>query len=196
VKGGNMNIAKYAYLPVVLSTLLVLFSSSCNGNPPITQTHISDPYIYPVQPDTPEWSKLTSLDEKIAACQVPEDILKRLTTKALVDTVLSYPLMGNNVFYYDPQSGLEENFAHANCVQELCTRQDAATELLTKYQWMLPVTIDELWSYSIKMQYTLNLKIIETLWDQKLIIDKVTQEQNKAFNRAKEDKYRTQIKFF
>jgi hypothetical protein len=155
-----------------------------------------DFYFYPVQPGTPEWSKLTSLDEKIAACQVPEDILKRLTTKALVDTIMTYPLMGNDVFYIDPQSGLEENFAHANCVQELYTRQDAATELLTKYQWMLPVTIDELWSYSIKMQYTLNLKIIETLWDQNLIIDKVTQEQNKAFNRAKEDKYRTQIKFF
>jgi hypothetical protein len=145
-------------------------------------------YIYPVQPGSPEWDKLATLDEKITACQVPEDILQQLSTKALIDTILTYPLLDHEVFYGDPASGLLENFSHANCVQELYTRADAAAELLAHYLWMLRVEIDERWTYSIKMKYTIKIRAVETLWEQTPIQEQTTPEQRSSFNREKKDK--------
>ena len=56
---------------------------------------IDTPYEYPITLDMPEWASLTSLQEKLEVCQIPEDILPQLTTPALIETVLDYPLAVN-----------------------------------------------------------------------------------------------------
>lgn len=86
---------------------------------------IDTPYIYPVVPGTDEWNALDSQDEKVAVCQIPADILSKLTTEALVETVLDYPLMCNISAYNSFLSGYEAVKAQFNGLQELSTRSDA-----------------------------------------------------------------------
>lgn len=68
---------------------------------------IDTPYAYPVTTDMPEWASLGSLSQKLEACQIPEDILPELTTPALIETVLDYPLAVNLYAYVEPFKGLE-----------------------------------------------------------------------------------------
>ena len=55
---------------------------------------ITEAYSYPVTPDSPEWATMTT-EEKIAACQVPEDILKNLSPNALAVTMANYPVFSD-----------------------------------------------------------------------------------------------------
>jgi hypothetical protein len=109
-------------------------------------------------------------------------------TKALVKTVLYYPLWGNMVFFDNTQAGFESIGGRANCVQALFTREDAATELLAYYRDM-PV-IGKTWSEAQKTSYRLTLQIIETLMSQKPVQDKMTPEQHDEFIDLCADKYR------
>lgn len=45
---------------------------------------ITESYQYPVVPGMEEWAKLGSLQEMAEACQIPEEILSKMTTEALV----------------------------------------------------------------------------------------------------------------
>lgn len=53
---------------------------------------INSSYNFPVRPGTEEWKKLKSGDEMAAVCNIPEAVLKNLSTQALVNTCLDYPL--------------------------------------------------------------------------------------------------------
>lgn len=57
---------------------------------------INKAYDYPITPDDEkEWAQLTTLNDKLNACQIPEDILNKMTTPALIETVANYPLSVN-----------------------------------------------------------------------------------------------------
>lgn len=82
-------------------------------------------YVYPVLPGTDAWNALGSHAEMLAVCQIPEDILCRLTTKALLETVLDYPLMGDMHAYSTMELGFLRVRDQFNGLQELVSRPDA-----------------------------------------------------------------------
>lgn len=88
---------------------------------------IDTPYAYPVTTDMPEWAALGSLSQKLEACQIPEDILPELTTPALIETVLDYPLAVNLYAYVEPfkgvEAGAETVSRQFNGLSELLRRQ-------------------------------------------------------------------------
>lgn len=87
-------------------------------------------FHYPLTPEMDEWKSLRSLDEIIDACQIPSDILSRLSTESLIDIVLDYPL-AINIFAYDtPEEGINKLSSYFNGLQELESRSDAV-ELLS-----------------------------------------------------------------
>lgn len=90
---------------------------------------ITDSYQYPIVPGMEEWKKLKSLQEKIEVCHIPEDVLTNMTTEALIETVLNYPLAINIVAYDTPQIGLKEVTKYFNGLQELSTRVDARKKI-------------------------------------------------------------------
>lgn len=59
--------------------------------PEIQEYTITDPYEYPYAPGTTLWENTQSRQLRIDACQIPDEILKSMTTSALIDTVLNYP---------------------------------------------------------------------------------------------------------
>lgn len=87
---------------------------------------LDEPYVYPVVPGTEEWNALDGHDQMIKACQIPEDILSRLSTKALLETVLGYPLLGDIGSYVPARRGYDVVLGSFNGLQELVSREDLA----------------------------------------------------------------------
>lgn len=120
------------YLPFILAMLLLLaFSTSVFASEPIGMIEeetieypFTEPYEYPIVPGTDEWRELTSLAEKIEVCHVPQMALDNMTTEALLETVMDYPLLFNMFAYDDLQRGFEAVMNYCNGLQELWTRPD------------------------------------------------------------------------
>lgn len=73
--------------------------------------------------------------ERAQTCQIPQDVLKGISTKDLVETVLDYPFFATDVLSANNvQSGFESVAKHFKGLQELLARKDAGLELIKKYQ--------------------------------------------------------------
>lgn len=113
--------------------LLTLISivSLCSLSVQTTDASLSSAYTvdtayeYPIVPGTPEWNELDSLDEKIAACHVDENLLASMTTPALLETVLNYPLLINMYAYSYPKMGIDSISQYFNGLDLLFERDDA-----------------------------------------------------------------------
>lgn len=113
----------------IFCCILTLAACQIAGDEPAYS--ITEPYQYPVLPGTKGWAKLGSLQEMAEVCQIPEEILSRMTTKALVESVVNYPLWMNVLAYEDRQLGLKDVKSYFNGLQELCTRDDAIEKIET-----------------------------------------------------------------
>lgn len=130
--------------------LLCLAGLLCFVVPEVDGYTIDTPYAYPVTTDMPEWAALGSLSQKLEACQIPEDILSELTTPALIDTVLDYPLAVNLYAYVEPFKGLgvgvETVSRQFNGLAELLRRQEedpgGTNAALAKRLGLVPDTED------------------------------------------------------
>lgn len=117
-------------------------------------------YDFKTKPGTESWKKLTSHDAMIRACQIPEDTLKRLSTAALLESCLSYPLMLDFLASNNMKTGFEHTYNAFNGFQELMKRPDFAGTLIRYYKNLdiakarsLP-TIAEQGHYSYKVCVT------------------------------------------
>ena len=116
-------------------------SSAIPANAESTSGQNTTAYDYPIKPGTSEWSQFDDHAEMVDACQIPEDVLKTMSTDALIETVLNYPLL-DDIYAYDTfQEGFDAVSEHFNGLLELLNRGDAGSELLAKYQGM-DVTTD------------------------------------------------------
>lgn len=91
---------------------------------------INEPYVYPVQPGDELWKQFTTHDEKIAACQIPEDILSKMTKDALTETVLNYPLMIDMLAMPNRMTGYENIYNNFNGLRELASRSNVSNDMI------------------------------------------------------------------
>lgn len=96
-------------------------TSTSNQN---DEHYITEPYQYPILPGMDEWRKFDNNVDMMEACLIPEDILKCMTTEALLETVLSYPLLSNMFRWETVQEGYEFMLRNFNGLQELMQRPD------------------------------------------------------------------------
>lgn len=85
------------------------------------------PYEYPVVPGTAAWTELNGLDEMIAACAVDESRLEAMTTPALLETVLDYPLLINIYAFNTVEQGIDSVSSYFTGLPMLLARPDALT---------------------------------------------------------------------
>lgn len=112
-------------ISIVMFCILILLLGCQKGS----VYTITEPYQYPFVPGMTEWSEFESLQEMSEACQIPEEILPNMTTEALVETVVHYPLFINAFAYDNPQLGLSHIKEYYNGIQELYNREDAIEEI-------------------------------------------------------------------
>src|SRR5574339_653333 len=105
------------YGKIVLSFCIILSIANHSHS-----QKISLPYDYPIKPGTDEWKNLRSQDEMIEACQIPAELLKKLTTEALVISCLRYPLYPQINAYNSIQHGFDRLASKFNGFQELQKR--------------------------------------------------------------------------
>ena len=138
---------------------------------------IDEPYDFPIKPGTPEWAAL-SVEDRLKALQIPDDILKRLSTRALVETCLNYPMFRDyRASSSTPLVGIRYVMGSFNGFGELMQRQDAFTYLSEKSLSFDPLAINEEWGLAEKGNYTFELIKIEILLFQDEIIEKAIYEE-------------------
>ena len=93
-----------------------------------TLAPIDQPYEYPITQSDPEWSSL-STSEKKSLCQIETSVLRRLTTPALLETVLNYPYLIDVFAWGDMSIGIETLAANFNGMEELLARADLERSL-------------------------------------------------------------------
>ena len=91
---------------------------------------INAPYQYPIIPGTEEWKNLESMPEKIEVSHVDPEVLSKMTTTALVETVVTYPLFVCVHAYDTLAIGVKEVSEYFKGIEELCGRDDAREEIL------------------------------------------------------------------
>src|SRR5574344_27404 len=83
--------------------------------------------------DFKSWTSIRGLDNRFAACDTPDYTLKRMTTEALVKSILHYPLNYIIFAYDDPQMAINIVFKHSRLHRELSKREDAAAAIVKAF---------------------------------------------------------------
>ena len=145
---------------------------------PFTEPVIIVTWDYPVRPGTPEWAELTCA-ERVAACQIPDDILGKLTTGQLLQLWMDYPFQLNIFAFNFYQDGFDCQSSSFNGLQELLQRNDVGKEAVIAYKAMDPLNIEEDWSNSQKYAYSLNFALLELFISQKPVLDNLLANEKK-----------------
>jgi hypothetical protein len=103
---------------------------------------ISTPHTYSVLPGSAEWETYYTPEQKLAACRVDPDELARMTTPALVETVLTYPLLGDMFAFGSTDIGIRAVASRFAGIYELCSRGDALEALRARRTDMKAIGLD------------------------------------------------------
>lgn len=91
------------------------------------------PIVFLPATDMKAWTDIGPLQDRFAACEVPESRLESMTTEALVKSIMNYPL-NFLVFVYDnPQDAIDIIIDNSRLHQELLSRTDAAECIVDLY---------------------------------------------------------------
>lgn len=97
------------------------------------QPLLDTPYEFPIRPGTPEWIAAAEEGRHMVLCNVPTNIVSRLTTRALAQTCITYPFRGNVTAFQSPDLAISSMRKSFNGLNELCSRADSGKELLKLY---------------------------------------------------------------
>lgn len=95
---------------------------------------------YPIKPGTTEWLAFTTGQQKLDACQIPQEILDGLSTKELAEICQNYPLFINYMAFDDQKNGIRVVIKNFNGLTELEKREDGAMALMEIYANYLILT--------------------------------------------------------
>lgn len=91
-------------------------------------------YAFPIVPNSEEWDALGTADEMREATQIPEELLKGMSTEELIVMIENYPLLCDLYAYASLQEGYEIVKEQFNGIPELLSRPDAYSELIAAYR--------------------------------------------------------------
>jgi hypothetical protein len=132
---------------------------------------IDTPYVYQITPSTVDWKQFKSREEMASVLMVPVDILKRMSTKALVTTCMNFPMFKDLYFFNDIQTGFNTLKSSFNGFQELLIREDAGFELFAVYKQMHPEKYDKAGDDILKSDFSFKFVQIEIFIAQQEIVN-------------------------
>ena len=86
---------------------------------------IKSPHQYDVIPGTEKWNNMKNAEEKREACYVSKEEAEKMTTPALLETVLQYPLLVDIFAYDDIATGFTMVSKYCPGIMTLINRNDA-----------------------------------------------------------------------
>lgn len=155
----------FAVLAVFLLVSLLVYGGGMSA---------SGAYDYPIKPGTDEWKAFGSHEEMLKACQIPEELLHRMSTAALVETVLNYPLSVDLWAYDSYELGIKHVSEQFNGLSELLSRNDAGVALIALYQTIDPGALDINSPIAEQTEYLFRLLNTELLLSQDSVISNLS----------------------
>jgi hypothetical protein len=158
----------------LIPACLVFASGGCATDdlPPLTRGEIlrpADAYDYPVVPGMAEWAALQTGQEMRDACQIPVEVLKQLSTQAVIQAIWEHPLTLDVLHRAQYQSDFESFFSSNNACRELSERRDAADCLLERLRRLVP-----------DPEFRYQPHILELIISQPAFLSRLSKEQKKA----------------
>lgn len=132
---------------------------------------------YPVKPGMGEWNKFESRPEMAEACNIPEAVIKDISTSSLLELCLNYPLIHDIMSFNFPQMGFAHVSSSFNGFSELFKRQDVGTVLIDKYLLFNAEQVQEISSGIERGLHIASLAIIELILSQEEVISKLTEDE-------------------
>lgn len=145
---------------------------------------------YPLKPGVKAWDDIESYDERLKTYNIPEKIVKRMSTTNLVETCLNYPelrlIMTRNSLQlgYDYISSIFNGFA------ELESRPDAGKQLLKAYMKYDPKKITSCKTPLEKGGFVFNLVYLELILSQTRILAGLEKDDKIKFIQYATDCYK------
>lgn len=118
---------------VTACVVLVAVSALSFGTAASIAGEVGGAYVYPVRPGDSQWKDLKSFAEMLDVCQVPERLLKPMSTLQLAEVCMDYPML--NIYTYYPEASAVDIVARGfNGLRELLSRDDAGAAIARSYQ--------------------------------------------------------------
>jgi hypothetical protein len=131
---------------------------------------ITEAYDYPIKRHTEAWDSLKTYKKFREVSQVPAEIVNRMTTEALFESVLNYPLIGDAFVFNTFQNGIESLKTNFSALEALINRNDLGKIIFNKYQSLSAKNLD--YESAIKKgDHSVKLSFMELIIGQ-VIIDK------------------------
>lgn len=124
---------------------------------------IEESYQFPLTPEDEKWKTLETTDEMFSAYQIPENILKEMSTKALVQTVLENAFLTQFTVYENSLDAMRVHEEGFNVYPEMQARTDYYEVLAELYNEAHVLTTQEYNSKNVKPEeyfYVKNLEIL------------------------------------
>ena len=144
---------------------------------------------YPVKPGSAQWAEFTTSRQMLEACQIPQEILRALSTSELVEICMNYPLYLDYTASNDEREAICFMIEKFNGLKELTQRSDAARELMAVYA-KYPVTPKEK-EKRTKEDYVMPFKLsfLELILSTKVFVDKLSSQELVDMQKSVSDKY-------
>lgn len=184
IKNPFVRMQKVALATLCITCIFRLFANDLNA-----QTTEKVTWDYPVRYGTPKWDDLRTFEEKFNAYNIPDEILKEISTKELVKTCLSYPQWGLIHAYNDRRTRFSVIVSLFNGFRELFSRNDAVIELLKVYDKLDPLSVDPNWTDLQKGEYCFQFTKIELFLSPNPMIDQLDKDVIQYLKEAVISKY-------
>lgn len=145
---------------------------------------VSDMYSFPIKYETEEWYKL-DIDERLGVCQLPDNVLKSISTLGLIRSFIDLP----HSFYFTYLTSstwkrtetAKRLFKLFNCVQELLNRKDNAKSLIAFYAAIKLDCVESLYSNGDNdREFEYRLITLQCLFTMPEILNKLSREDKKT----------------
>ena len=130
---------------------------------------------YPIKPGMEEWNRLRTEPERVAALQVPEHILSRLSAEDAIHLFITFPASGYFASFNTPQNGFYVMLNRFNLFRHLLSRNDIGKGLIAAYK-DAGMTGFKTLPYSIEFWMT-KLVCFELVLAQKEFLQSLTPEE-------------------
>ncbi len=153
-----------------------------------SQTFCQNYWKYPIVPGTKEWTELKSQEKIIAVQQIPEIILKKMTTEEVYHAWLDLPGRMEILAFNSMQIGFNLVKKRYNVLNELLNRKDAGSVILSKFDKLSPLDLKKEWDSNTKGKFITDFAFDELLLSQPEILESLSKKQKKdLFEKSKKD---------
>ncbi len=149
---------------------------------------IDKPYDYPIKRGSSEWNSIKNYQNLRNVCQIPLDVVSQMTTEALLESVLNYPLLGDAFVFTTFQKGIDNLKINFNAFEVLSNRPDLGDVLTRKYKTVASKNIISV-ALIAKGEHSVKLSFLELLSGQGYTKNTLTEAESITLIKVLSDTY-------